>query len=481
MAMTQQGRTKTAVPNDPTRRVFLKMAAAAGAAMGLGVSHATAAAPHRQAAQSAPTAPPNIVLILVDDLGYGDIGCYGAEDIRTPHIDRMAAEGVRFTDFYVAAPSCSPSRAALLTGSYPQRVNITNVLFPEHNFGLNPDEITIADLLKERGYATACVGKWHLGHREEFMPPRQGFEVYFGIPYSNDMSPDPQHHANPHDPPIPNAENFPPLPLIRGNEVVETEPDQALLTRRFTEESIAFIEQNRDRPFFLYLAHVMPHIPLFPSEPFRGRSQRGLYGDVVEELDWSVGEILTAIKRLGLDENTLVIFTSDNGPWVESDYGGVAGPLRGGKGSAFEGGMRVPCVMRWPGAIPAGITSDEIAATIDFLPTFAQMAGAEVPTDRVIDGKDILPLMVGEPDARTPHDAYYFWTHFGLQAMRAGEWKLHIDRQQRPTALYNLRDDIGEQNNVLQQETERVQQLHRRALSHHADVERHARPRGQVP
>jgi arylsulfatase A-like enzyme len=382
---------------------------------------------------------PNFIVIFTDDQGYQDVGCFGSPSIETPNLDRMADEGAKFTDFYVAASVCSPSRAALLTGCYPPRVGVTRVLFPRDNIGLNPDEITIADVLKTQGYATACVGKWHLGHLRPFLPTRQGFDYYFGLPYSNDMWP-------------PQSGKYPALPLIEGESPVELNPDQRLLTKRYTAKSIEFIRRNRRRPFFLYLAHTMPHVPLFVSDAFAGKSKRGLYGDVIMEIDWSVGQILKALKSLGLDERTLVVFTSDNGPWLsKNDRGGSALPLRDGKFSTYEGGMRVPCIMRWPGKIEAGGVCSEIASTIDLLPTFAELCGAELAADHIIDGKDISVLMT-RPGARTPHEAFYYYGGERLGAVRSGDWKLVLERKKKketvPAGLYNLEDDISEQHDV---------------------------------
>jgi arylsulfatase A len=381
---------------------------------------------------------PNVVVIFTDDQGYADVGCYGAKGFSTPNVDRMAAEGMKFTDFYSAAPICSPSRAALLTGCYPPRVSIPRVLFPQDNVGLNPDEVTIADLLKASGYATACIGKWHLGHLPKFLPTRQGFDCYFGIPYSNDMSP---------------------LPLIEQEETIETEPDQSQLTRRYTQKAVEFIKKNKDKTFFVYLPHTMPHIPLFASKNFSGKSERGLYGDVIEEIDWSVGEILKTLKEFGLDEKTLVIFTSDNGPWLsKGERGGSALPLRDGKFSTYEGGMRVPCIMRWPGKISAGTVCSEVAVTIDFLPTLAKLAGATLPAGRIIDGKDISGLMT-ESGARSPHEAFFYYSKLRLNAVRSGKWKLVFDRKKKTSVLYNLQADIGEQHDVSAQYPDIVRKL----------------------
>lgn len=395
--------------------------------------------------------PPNFIIIFCDDLGYGDIGCFGSKKHRTPSIDRMAKEGMRFTSFYVTSGVCTPSRSSLMTGCYPRRVNMHDdgrgkwVLFPASHKGLHPDEITIAEVLKERGYATAIVGKWHLGDQPDFLPTQQGFDSYFGIPYSNDMG---KWNKN---------RNYPPLPLLRNVKVVQREPDQTLLTKRYTEEAIKFITTNKDKPFFLYLPHTMPHNPVSASAPFAGRSANGGFGDAVEEIDWSTGEILTTLERLGIDDRTMVVFTSDNG--AARRWGGSNAPLSGFKGSTMEGGMRVPCVVRWPGKVPAGTTCDLVTSTIDMLPTLAKLADARVPDDRIIDGKDIWPLMSGDPDAKSPHDAFYYYSIDQLQAVRSGKWKLHLSRQdsqrgqegearQVPVRLYDLKTDIGETTNV---------------------------------
>jgi arylsulfatase len=419
-----------------TRRDFLKA---------LGIATTAAVMPgcgSEQISGKAFAGKPNFVIIFTDDQGYADVGCFGAKGFETPNLDRMAAEGAKFTDFYSAAPVCTPARAALLTGCYSMRVSIPRVLFPRDNIGLNPDEITIADILKTRGYATCCIGKWHLGHLPEFLPTRQGFDYYFGIPYSNDMNP---------------------VVLVEGEQTIERKPDQSQLTRRYTEKAIQFIAKNRDRPFFLYLPHTMPHIPLYASDRFKGRSKQGLYGDVIMELDWSVGQILNTLAVLGLDERTLVIFTSDNGPWLSKGaHGGSAKPLRDGKFATYEGGMREPCIMRWPGKIPAGSTCSEIATTMDFLPTFAKLAGARVPADRIIDGKDISALMTN-PKAKTPYKALFYYFETQLGAVRCGKWKLILERKRGkktiPAALYNLKRDIAEQNDVSAQHPAIVQRL----------------------
>jgi arylsulfatase A-like enzyme len=402
--------------------------------------------------------PPNVIIILTDDQGYADLGCYGSTRIRTPRIDRMAAEGVRFTDFYAAASVCTPSRAALLTGCYPQRVGMgeippvpggkpwqTRVLYPGARFGLNPDEVTIAELLKSRGYATGIVGKWHLGDRKPFMPLDHGFDSFFGCVYTNDT---------------------PGVGFVRGNEFLPDKVDHTTFTDRFTDESVQFIRDNRDTPFFLYLAHFMPHVPLAVAERRRGKSAGGLYGDVIEALDESVGKVLDTLAELNLDDRTLVIFTSDNGPWLaRGEKGGSATPLRGGKGGSYEGGQRVPGIMRWPGTIPAARVCREVATQMDLLPTIAALAGAELPTDRVIDGKDIGPLMRGASGATSPHESFFYYSGNRLHAVRSGRWKLKVPTTLAeefagylaienadtpiPRALYDLENDPGEQKSVL--------------------------------
>jgi len=406
-------------------------------------------------------AKPNFIIIFCDDLGYGDVGCFGSKKNRTPNLDRMAAGGMRFTSFYVTSGVCTPSRSSLMTGCYPRRVNMHQdekglcVLFPVAKKGLNPEQVTIADLLKEQGYATCCIGKWHLGDQPQFLPTKQGFDYYFGIPYSNDMG-------------SRKGTNRPPLPLVRNETVIEAPADQNTLTKRYTTEAIKFIEANKDRPFFVYLPHTMPHTPLHVGGAFRARSANGLYGDAIEELDWSVGQILETLRQLDLDSRTLMVFTSDNGATAQK--GRSNGPLRGHKGTTWEGGMREPCVMRWPGKIPAGKTCDELATTMDLLPTFARLAGTKPPSDRIIDGKDIWPLMSDKKDAKSPHEAFYYYQIDQLQAVRSGKWKLHLPLKQKkknwgeptpnvPLQLYNLEADIAEQNNVANQNPDIVKRL----------------------
>ncbi len=413
---------------------------------------------------------PNFVIIFTDDQGYGDLGCYGAKHVSTPRIDQMAADGAKLTSFYVAAPVCTPSRAALMTGCYPKRVGMATgskhgVLLAGDTKGLNPDEITIAEVLKSVGYKTGMFGKWHLGDQPEFLPTRQGFDEFFGLPFSHDIHP---FH------PRQKRYKFPPLPLLDGDKVIEIDPDADFLTKRFTERAVKFIEKNKDHPFFIYLPHPIPHAPLHVSPPFMegvseeinaklkqedGNIDYGtrdkLYRQAIAEIDWSVGQILDTLKANGLDENTLVLFTSDNGPPNNSLHAS-AGPLRGNKGSTLEGGMREPTVVRWPGKIPAGKPNDELMTTMDLLPTFAKLAGAKVPTDRVIDGCDIWPtLSAGTP---TPHEAFFYHSANELKAVRSGKWKLHVNKG-KPAELYDLDTDIGERKNVLKDHPNVVKQL----------------------
>lgn len=370
---------------------------------------------HASALFAADSARPNIVLIFADDLGYSDVGCFGAKDIRTPNIDKLATDGTRFTSFYVSQPVCTASRASLMTGCYANRVGLAGALNHTSKVGIHADEVLLPELLQQRGYATGIFGKWHLGHRPEFSPLRNGFGEFLGIPYSNDNGP--LH---------PVVKTIPSLPLIDGEKPAELDPDQSRFTRRFTERAIQFLERNREQPFFLYVPHVMPHVPIFASEKFKGRSARGLYGDVVEELDWSVGEIVATLKRLNLEGNTLLIFTSDNGPFLSyGEHAGTASPLREGKLTTFEGGVRTPCLMRWPAKIPAGRTCDEPVASIDLLPTIANLSGATLPK-KPIDGLDVWPILSGQPDARTPHESLLFYSGDELQAIRSGDWKLHF-------------------------------------------------------
>ena len=443
------------------------------AALIAGVLAAPGARPPLGAQQ--PARPPNFVVIYADDMGYADIGPFstraGASRPPTPNLDRMAKEGVRLTSFYVAQAVCSASRAALLTGSYSNRVGISGALNHTADYGLNLDEQTIPEVLKPRGYATGMAGKWHLGHRQPFLPTHQGFDEYLGLPYSNDMWPNHPQRKN----------FFPELPLIEGDQVARLNPDQAQLTTMYTERAVRFIERNRDRPFFFYLAHAMPHVPLFVSDRFKGKTRQGLYADVVAEIDWSVGQILDALKRANVDDNTLVIFTSDNGPWLSyGNHAGSPGPFRESKGTAFEGGVRVPFVARWPGRIPAGSESAQPAMTIDFLPTLARLAGAAPPADRIIDGRDIGVLLTEPRNAKPPHDALYFYWGQELHAVRSGRWKLHLphpyqslqtagadgapgsyQRKEIDLSLFDLEADPGETKNLAAANPEVVRELMR--------------------
>ena len=408
---------------------------------------------------------PNIVMIYADDLGYGDLGCYGHPTIRTPNLDRMAREGMRFTQWYSAAPVCTPSRAALLTGRYPVRSGLTRVLFPQSTGGVPENETTMAEVLRGAGYRTAAVGKWHLGHLPQYLPARHGFDRYFGIPYSNDMSPTP-------GPGAPGDKKYPPLPLVRNGATIETEPDQTKLTARYTDEALATIRENKQNPFFLYFAHTFPHVPLFAGERFRGKSKAGLYGDVVEELDWSVGEVFRALRETGQDQNTLVVFSSDNGPWlIKKELGGSAGLLREGKATTFDGGMREPCLARWPGMIPANTVCAAQGSMLDWLPTFASVAGVAPPKDTVLDGEDMTPVLTGKSPGK--ERTFFYWNIDELEGVRQGAWKLRAVKQQPPT-LHNLEVDPSEKYDLAAQTPERVAQL--KAL-----LERHAAEMPRAP
>ena len=407
---------------------------------------------------------PNVIIIFTDDQGYQDVGFFGSPLIKTPNLDQMAKDGMRFTNFYSASAVCSPSRAALLTGCYPPRVGVPVVLWPASKSGLSNTEVTIADMLKQKGYATQCIGKWHLGDRPEYLPTNQGFNQYYGIPYSNDMSINRGFKL---------ADNIVynegmtldslkevkwrggKVPLMRQDEVIEYPVDQTTLTQRYTEEAIRFITEKKDSSFFLYLAQTMPHIPLYTSPEFKGKSERGLYGDVIEELDWSMGQILKTLKDLQIDENTLVIFTSDNGPWnLKNGHGGSALPLRGFKFDTYEGGMRVPMIAQWKGKIPTQSECKEIASTIDLLPTIAHLTGAELPGNK-IDGENIWSLLSGEPSASTPHEAFFYYSDTIIQAVRSNKWKFREVKGE--VELFNLEEDISESKNIAADNPELVE------------------------
>lgn len=397
---------------------------------------------------------PNVIIVFIDDFGYGDLGCYGNTKHRTPNIDRMAEEGVRMTNFYVASSVSTPSRAALMTGCYPKRISMhvnagptplmsrgRQVLFPVSHKGLNPSEITIAELLKEKGYETACIGKWHLGDQSAFLPTRQGFDYYYGIPYSNDMD-----------------RTYCPLPLMENEKVITAPVGQDSLTYRYTQKAIEFIKQNKKKPFFLYLPHNMTHNPLDASPAFKGKSQNGIYGDATEELDWSMGEIFRTLKEEGLDENTFVIFTTDNG--AEPIFGGSNHPLRGRKGTTYEGGFRVPCIIRWPKQIPSGQICNEVITSMDLFPTIAHYCRTQIPQDRIIDGHNVSKILEGN-DIKSPTETFYYYQKQQLQAVRWGKWKYHLPLEQRiigphlpdtepgEEMLYNLDEDMGESTNLV--------------------------------
>lgn len=424
---------------------------------------------------------PNIVVIFIDDMGYADIGAFGAKAYPTPSLDRMAKEGRVFTDFYVPQAVCSASRAGLMTGCYSNRVGILGALGPGARIGISSEEMTLAEVCKQKDYATACYGKWHLGDREPFLPLQHGFDDYFGLPYSNDMWP--YHPAVLNLPMEERIKRWPKLPLIEKNKVIDDEvtpEEQPNLTTWYTERAVAFIEKNKDRPFFLYVPHSMVHVPLYVSDKFKGKSGVGLFGDVMMEVDWSVGQILDALRKNGLEKDTLVLFTADNGPWLSyGEHAGSAGPLREGKGTMFDGGCRESCIVWGPGRIPEGTVCHEPAMTIDILPTVAKLIGAKLPEHK-IDGLDIWPLMSGKPDAQSPHEALYFYWGRDLHAVRWGKWKLHFPHAYRTLngrpggkggmpakydegkiglSLFDLEEDVGEATDVKDQHPEVVEKI----------------------
>ncbi len=444
---------------------------------------------------------PNVVIMFMDDMGYADIGPFGAKGYPTPHLDRMAKEGRKFTDFYVTQAVCSASRAGLLTGCYNVRVGIMGALGPKSNIGINPDEVTIAEICKQKGYATACYGKWHLGHLKEFLPMQHGFDEYFGLPYSNDMWP--YHPGVLHLPMEERLKRWPDLPLIDGNKVINpkvTGKDQEKLTTQYTERAVSFIEKNKDKPFFVYVPHSMVHVPLYVSDKFKGKSGAGLFGDVMMEVDWSVGQIMKALRKHKLDKDTLFVFTSDNGPWLNyGDHAGSAAPLREGKGTMFDGGCREPTLAWWPGTIPPDSVCKEPAMTIDLLPTIAGLIGAKLPAHR-IDGKNVWPLFTDD-EAKSPHEAYYFYYGNQLQAVRQGKWKLHFPHGYRTMAgkpggtggiptrysqakiglsLFDLEKDVGESKDLSESHPEVVKRLSALGKAFDADLGKSRRPPGKI-
>lgn len=437
--------------------------------------------------------PPNFIVIFTDDQGYNDLGCFGSKTIKTPHIDRLAAEGRKYTSFYTACSVCSPSRAALLTGSYPKRVGMhKHVLFPKSDYGLNPAEYTIADHLKSQGYATACVGKWHLGHHPEILPRANGFDSYYGIPYSNDMN----HPDNARKPKIASDRLWENqgtsitqwnTPLIENEEIIELPVDQRTITRRYTDRAIDFVTENQDKPFFLYLPHSMPHIPLYVPEDVYDPDPQNAYKCVIEHIDAEVGRLVDTVRELGLDKNTYIIYTSDNGPWLQfKNHGGSADPLRAGKGTTFEGGQRVPCVVWGPGRIPAGTQCDAMTSTMDLLPTIASLSGAPLPDTQAIDGYDITGTFKTN---ESPRNELLFYSSVGaLQGIRQGDWK-YLEVVSKPNAkksktgkpsvgiyLFKLSEDIGEQNNLIDQHPEIAAKLKARMQEADAEITANARP-----
>ncbi|MEN7547743.1 sulfatase [Rapidithrix thailandica] len=408
---------------------------------------------------------PNIVILFCDDMGYGDLGVYGHPTIKTPNLDRMAGEGMRFTQFYSGSPACSASRYSLLTGRYPIRSGFGWVLYPDGPKGMHPEEYTLAEGLKDAGYKTGMFGKWHLGNLHEYLPVQHGFDEYLGLPYSNDMIPP----------------KFPDIALFQNNDTLELNPDQTKLTKMYTERAVNFIKGNKKDPFFLYLPYAMPHVPLMPGKDFQGKSMRGKYGDVVEEIDWSVGQILETLQQEGLAENTLVFFTSDNGPWIIKDIeGGSAGLFRDGKGSTWEGGMREPAIAWWPGTIKKGSVCAEVASTLDLYVSALQLAKQEIPTDRAVDGKSIVSLLKQSGEASVEQPYFYYGMNNYLYAVRKGAWKLHIHTYSQTgkqyfegklPLLFNIEEDPSEKYDLSEQYPEKIAELQKEIDAHEQKLE----------
>ncbi|MDP6634296.1 MAG: sulfatase [Phycisphaerae bacterium] len=466
------------------RREFIKRMSLAAVAVGVSNRLAPGAADK--------PARPNFIIIFTDDQGYQDLGCFGSPNIKTPNIDKMAREGMKLTSFY-AASVCTPSRAMLLTGCYAPRVGMPGVIWPDERKGLHPDEVTIADLLKTKGYATACIGKWHLGGSPQWLPTRQGFDSYYGVPYSNDMTcgfniPASDGVAIELSDKVRRGKRLPikGSPLVRDGRIIEFPTDQSQLTRKYTDQAVKFIKASKDKkqPFFLYLPHTMPHTPLAASENFKGKSKGGFYGDTIEEIDWSVGRLMACLKESGLDESTLVIFTSDNGPWLQrGKSGGSALPLRGGKTTLYEGGVRVPTVARWPGRIPGNTTYDQMASTLDVLPTIARLAGVDLPKGRIIDGTDMSEQLTGKSKKPVRDEFYYFWDDT-IRAVRCRNWKLMLEnkkgRQKAEHALYDLEKDISETTNLLEKHPDIVRKLTKMIEDKQKEIDKNARPAGRT-
>ena len=470
------------------RRNFLRATALGSLGVMAGCNDLTAATDTPKAKRK-----PNIVLIFADDQGYGDLSCFGAKDLKTPQIDSIAKRGLKLTDFYVPCTVCTPSRAALLTGAYPKRVGLHQVvLFPQSKHGLNPKEELLPELLKRAGYATGMFGKWHLGHHESMMPNAQGFDEYFGVPYSNDMAHVHKYARFGGKEPAKKKGSYPKLPLLHNGKVIELEPDQRFLTKRYTEQACKFITANKDKPFFVYLPHSMPHVPWYRSKPFEGSSKRGVYGDVIQELDWGVGEVLKTLKTLGLDENTLVIYTSDNGGGIHyRTKGAVNKPLRGGKAHTWDGGSRVPCVMQMPGTLPEGKVCKEMLVSFDLVPTICKLVGAPLPKAK-IDGQDIMPILTNPEKPADPRPLVLYCRNGFPECIRYGKWKLHIAKRDKSKGvngirkgeklpfLFDLRADISETKNVAKQNPGVVKKLKAMIAKIDKEVTANARPVARV-